>query len=144
MCMHERMHTCRPTTTGRTKILAICATTAAMLRRMYVGGEGRQAGKTCLSARICARACVHVYEKRVLPLPRASLIHFHYIFAIGALRDILYLSFNRASHASRCNFAYSFFFYLFSSQLLSRLVSRSHLRIHAGLFSRWLTFQHPA
>lgn len=104
-----------------------------------VCGRGRGAGKT--GARACVAAGIHVrvvYTRKGWlppPLPRASLIHFHYIFAIGALRRIPRLTFNRASHVSRCNFAGSFFFSfrLFFSQLLSRLVSRGHLRAPARL-----------
>lgn len=73
-------------------------------------GEG-EGGREDRCACVCLLVYACVYEKGVLPLPlpRVSLIHFHYIFAIGALRDTLYLTSNRALRASRCNFAGSFF-----------------------------------
>lgn len=129
------MHTCRPTTTGRTKILAICATTAAMLRRMHVGGGGRQ------ERWVCACVCLPMYVRErgaATAAPRASLIHFHYVFAIGTLRDTLYLTFNCASHASRCNFAFFFLLFLFAT-----FVPISIARPSARPLPR-LTIQHPA
>lgn len=103
------VHTCRPTrataTTSRTKILAICAATAATLRRMHVGGGGNGELRT---GKECRRRC------RVAP---PSIIHFHYIFAIGALfaRDALYLTSNRMPHqpaVAKCLFLFFFLSFL--------------------------------
>lgn len=115
-------HTCRRRH-GGTKILAICAVTAATDAR---GGGGRRRG---IHRRTHTYTHTCMYEEGV-PLPRASLIYFHYIFAIGALRACTFSSgyslFNfQPSYASRCNFAGFFFFFypLFSSWLLSRILS---------------------
>jgi len=78
--------------------------------------------------------CTHTYmHEEGVPLPRASLIYFHYIFAIGALRACSslripssgYSLFNfQPSYASRRNFAGLFFsFTRFSpSRFLSRIL----------------------
>lgn len=130
------MHTCRPTTTGRTKILAICAITAAMLRRMYVGGEGRQGRRV----RACVCVCVYVaaectcrYEKGVPTTAAPPCVVNPLALYFRNWRTSAYFSFNFQPRVSRCNFTGSFFFCLFFPQLLSRLVSRGHLRVPARL-----------